>query len=105
MNKPAHIFTVPQPIERPLPWGEFVALLGPLGCGKSMLLRIITGLQRPTEGRVLYRGVPVSGINPHTAIVCQTLALFPWLTVRENVEVALMAHGVRPDGRAKRAEE
>jgi NitT/TauT family transport system ATP-binding protein len=84
--------------------GEFVALLGPSGCGKSTLLRIITGLQRPTEGRVLYRGKPVSGINPHTTIVFQSFALFPWLTVQQNVEVALLARGLPPDVSAKRAE-
>jgi NitT/TauT family transport system ATP-binding protein len=76
--------------------GEFVALLGPSGCGKSTLLRIITGLQRATEGRVLYRGAPLSGINPHAAIVFQTFALFPWLNVQENVQVALKAKGVPP---------
>ena len=84
--------------------GEFVALLGPSGCGKSTLLRIITGLQRPTEGRVLYRGQPVPGINPHTTIVFQRFALFPWLTVQQNVEVALKAHGVPPDASARRAD-
>jgi NitT/TauT family transport system ATP-binding protein len=84
--------------------GEFVALLGPSGCGKSTLLRIITGLQRPTEGRLLYRGEPVSGINPHTTIVFQTFALFPWLTVQQNVEVALRARGMPPDVCAERAE-
>jgi NitT/TauT family transport system ATP-binding protein len=84
--------------------GEFVALLGPSGCGKSTLLRIITGLQQPTEGRPLYRGEPVGGINPHTTIVFQTFALFPWLTVQQNVEVALLAHGVPPDVCAERAE-
>jgi NitT/TauT family transport system ATP-binding protein len=84
--------------------GEFVALLGPSGCGKSTLLRIITGLQRPSDGRVWYRGAPVSGINPHTTIVFQSFALFPWLTVQQNVEVALLARGVPPDVSAKRAE-
>jgi NitT/TauT family transport system ATP-binding protein len=84
--------------------GEFVALLGPSGCGKSTLLRIITGLQRPTDGRVWYRGKPVSGINPHTTIVFQSFALFPWLTVQQNVEVALLAHGLPPDVSARRAE-
>jgi NitT/TauT family transport system ATP-binding protein len=74
--------------------GEFVALLGPSGCGKSTLLRIITGLQRATEGRVLYREVPLQGINPHAAIVFQTFALFPWLNVLENVQVALKTRGV-----------
>lgn len=76
--------------------GEFVALLGPSGCGKSTLLRIITGLQRATKGRVLYRGTALTGINPHAAIVFQTFALFPWLNVQENVQVALKAKGVPP---------
>jgi NitT/TauT family transport system ATP-binding protein len=83
--------------------GEFVALLGPSGCGKSTLLRIITGLQRPTQGRVLYRGVPLHGVNPHSTIVFQTFALFPWLTVQQNVEIALKARGVSSDLRAARA--
>ncbi len=83
--------------------GEFLCLLGPSGCGKSTLLRIITGLQRPTEGVVLYRGQPLRGVNPHATIVFQTFALFPWLTVIENVEVALKARGVPPKLRTARA--
>src|SRR5437660_1249600 len=74
--------------------GEFVALLGPSGCGKSTLLRIISGLTSPSEGRMLYRGEPLKGVNPHASIVFQTFALFPWLTVQENVEVALKARGI-----------
>ena len=74
--------------------GEFVALLGPSGCGKSTLLRIIAGLQKPAEGQVLYHGVPLKGVNPYAAIVFQTFALFPWLTVQENVELALKARGI-----------
>ena len=57
--------------------GEFMALLGPSGCGKSTLLRIITGLQVPSRGEVVYRGAPFSGVNPHATIVFQTFALFP----------------------------
>ncbi len=83
--------------------GEFLALLGPSGCGKSTLLRIIAGLQAPTEGQVLYRGQPLRGVNPHATIVFQTFALFPWLTVQENVEVALKARGIPPNLRAPRA--
>ncbi len=74
--------------------GEFVALLGPSGCGKSTLLRIITGLNQATSGTVLYRGQALSGVNPHATVVFQTFALYPWLTVRENVEIALKARGV-----------
>lgn len=85
--------------------GEFLVLLGPSGCGKSTLLRIATGLQRPTSGEVLYRGEPVRGVNPRATIVFQTFALFPWLTVLENVEVALAARDVPPAERRRRALE
>lgn len=85
--------------------GEFVALLGPSGCGKSTLLRIITGLQKPSSGRVLYRGQPLTGVNPHATIVFQTFALFPWFSVLENVEIALKARGLPPAVRLPRAME
>jgi len=74
--------------------GEFVCLVGASGSGKSTLLRIITGLQKPTEGEVLYKGQPLKGVNPNATIVFQSFALFPWLTVLENVEIALKARGV-----------
>jgi NitT/TauT family transport system ATP-binding protein len=83
------IFTAIQDVTLALNEGEFATLMGPTGCGKSTLLRIITGLQAPTAGEVLYRGKPLHGVNPHSTIVFQTFALFPWLTVQENVEVAL----------------
>ena len=83
--------------------GEFVSLLGPSGCGKSTLLRIITGLNRATTGTVLYRGAEVNDVNPHATIVFQTFALYPWLTVEENVEVALKARGVPPGERRLKA--
>ncbi len=83
--------------------GEYMALLGPSGCGKSTLLRIIAGLQMPTDGQVLYRGQLLQGVNPHAAIVFQTFALFPWLTVQENVEVALKARGAPVAERGPRA--
>lgn len=86
-------FTAVQDVNLVVGEGEFVALLGPSGCGKSTLLRIITGLQAPTQGLVLYRGDLLRGINPKATIVFQTFALFPWLTVLENVEVALKARG------------
>ncbi len=83
--------------------GEFVALLGASGCGKSTLLRIIAGLTGVTAGEMLYRGKPLRGVNPHTTIVFQTFALYPWLTVQENVEAALQPLGVAPDARVDRS--
>ena len=83
--------------------GEYVCLLGPSGCGKSTLMRIITGLNPATEGTILYRGQPLQGVNPHATIVFQTFALYPWLTVEENVDVALKARGVAPVDRRQRA--
>jgi len=96
-------FTAVQDVNLTVREGEFVVLLGPSGCGKSTLLRIITGLQSPSEGTVLYRGEPLRGVNPHATIVFQTFALFPWLTVLENVEVALKAKGVPAKLRVARA--
>jgi NitT/TauT family transport system ATP-binding protein len=83
--------------------GEFVSLLGPSGCGKSTLLRIITGLNSASSGRVLYNNEPLIGINPHATVVFQTFALYPWLTVLENVELALKARGAPPSFRRSRA--
>lgn len=83
--------------------GEFVALLGPSGCGKSTLLRIFTGLQAPSSGRVLYRGQPLLGVNPYATIVFQTFALFPWLNVLQNVELALVSRDMPADLRVSRA--
>lgn len=77
---------------------EIMALLGPSGCGKSTVLRILAGLIRPTRGEVLYHGRPLEGLNPGAAIVFQSFALFPWLTVAQNVEVVLRAKGLaRPE--------
>ncbi len=83
---------------------EFVALLGPSGSGKSTLLRVITGLLPPEAGEVLYRGQPIHGPNPHAAMVFQTFALYPWLTVLENVELGLKAAGMALQARHDRAE-
>ncbi|HEY2761517.1 MAG TPA: ATP-binding cassette domain-containing protein, partial [Pirellulales bacterium] len=79
---------------------EIVALLGPSGCGKSTIMRILAGLIRPTHGEVLYHGHPLSGLNPGAAIVFQSFALYPWLTVTQNIEVVLAAANV-PSAEAK----
>lgn len=98
-------FTALQDVQLRLHEGEFVVLVGPSGSGKSTLLRILTGLLPPTEGQVLYHGVPLQGVNPHATLVFQTFALFPWLTVQQNVEVALKARGFPLAERAARANE
>ncbi len=85
--------------------GEIVGLLGRSGCGKSTLLRIVTGLMRPTQGEILYRGRPVYAPTKGIAMVFQTFALFPWLTVLENVKAGLVAEQVPEREAARRAEE
>jgi NitT/TauT family transport system ATP-binding protein len=75
---------------------EVVALLGPSGCGKSTLLRALVGLLKPTRGEVFAHGKPLTGIHPGIAIVFQNFALYPWLTVRENVQVALNGLNLDP---------
>ncbi len=73
---------------------EVVAFLGPSGCGKSTLLRILAGLIKPTQGAVYYRGRNVTRLTPGVAIVFQSFALYPWMTVAGNVEVVLKAAGL-----------
>ena len=83
--------------------GEIVGLLGRSGSGKSTLLRLIAGLADPTGGSILYQGQPVRGPAPGIAMVFQTFALFPWLTVLENVEIGLEALGLPEAEIRKRA--
>ena len=80
---------------------EFLALLGPVGCGKTTLLRIFAGFLRPTQGVVRCDGSTVGGPNSRRGYVLQENAIFPWMTVRDNVEFGLMAQGLEP--RARRA--
>jgi NitT/TauT family transport system ATP-binding protein len=83
--------------------GQIVCVLGPSGCGKSTLLRMLTGLSPASAGGVLWHGQPVRGESPNVSIVFQSFALFPWLTVLENVEAPLEARGMLPIERHKRA--
>lgn len=83
--------------------GEIVALLGRSGSGKSTLLRSIAGLIGPTNGTVRYRGTELNGTNPGTAMVFQSFALMPWLTVQDNVELGLAAQNIPPAQRRERA--
>lgn len=82
---------------------QIVAILGPSGSGKSTLLRILTGLAYPSAGKVLWHGSPLDGQLPNVGIVFQTFALFPWLTVLENVEAPLKARIIGSVERRKRA--
>jgi NitT/TauT family transport system ATP-binding protein len=83
--------------------GEIVALLGRSGSGKSTFLRCIAGLISPSAGTVSYRGSPLNGANPGVAMVFQSFALLPWLTVQQNVELAMEAREVPLDARRERA--
>ncbi len=83
--------------------GSIIALLGPSGSGKSTLLRMLTGLSVPSSGEVLWHGKPISECSPNVAIVFQSFALFPWLTVVENVEAPLLAHAMPHKERHHRA--
>ncbi|WP_395683110.1 nitrate/sulfonate/bicarbonate ABC transporter ATP-binding protein, partial [Inquilinus sp.] len=85
--------------------GEIVGLLGRSGSGKSSLLRIIAGLVPPSAGRVSWCGRPVSGPSEGLSMVFQSFALFPWLTVLQNVEIGLEAQGIPAAERRRRALE
>ena len=84
-----------------IPEHEFVCVVGPSGSGKSTLLRIMMGLTAPSSGDVLYRGRRVAEVNLHAAMVFQSFALLPWLTVQANVELGLRARAM-PDEEARR---
>ena len=83
--------------------GTIIALLGASGSGKSTLLRILAGLTQPTSGEVLWHGKPLRESNSNVAIVFQSFALFPWLTVLDNVEAPLLARGMTHEQRHPRA--
>jgi NitT/TauT family transport system ATP-binding protein len=83
--------------------GKIIALLGASGCGKSTLLRILSGLAKPSSGGLFWHGKPMDTQRPNVAIVFQSFALFPWLTVLENVEAPLQARGAPAVERRKRA--
>ncbi|RJG07784.1 ABC transporter ATP-binding protein [Noviherbaspirillum cavernae] len=74
--------------------GEFLVLLGASGCGKSTLLNLITGFEKPSTGRIVVNGREVKDIDPHCGMVFQQYALFPWLTVAENVAFGLKMKGI-----------
>ena len=84
--------------------GEFVCLLGPSGCGKTSILNVLAGLEPPTSGQALLDGSPIRGPGPDRAVLFQEPALFPWLSVRGNVELALELEGVGASERRERTQ-
>ena len=84
--------------------GEFVCLLGPSASGKTLLLNVLAGLETPTSGEALLDGRPITGPGPDRAVLFQEPSLFPWLSVRGNVELALELLGMRADDRRSTAE-
>ena len=87
--------------------GEFLVLLGPSGCGKTTLLRMIAGLEQPTEGEIMLGGEDVSGLPPRArriAMVFQSYALYPHMTVANNIAFPLKAQGMDPEERTKKVE-
>jgi NitT/TauT family transport system ATP-binding protein len=97
------VFTVLDDVSVEVRAGEVVALLGRSGSGKSTLLRILAGLIPASSGEVRSGGIPLRGANPDVAMVFQSFALLPWLTVQDNVEVGLKARGVSRAERRERA--
>ena len=92
-----------QNIDVEIEQGEFVCIVGPSGCGKSTLLHLIAGLDKPTTGEVAVDGSPVKGPGTDRILLFQELGLFPWLTVRQNVEFGLKMAGVAKNERKDQA--
>jgi NitT/TauT family transport system ATP-binding protein len=93
------------PLDLEIREGEFLSLVGPSGCGKSTLLRIVAGILPPSRGVVRLADRPLKGANEKAAMVFQSFALFPWLTVVDNVAMGLEARGVGLRERLKKAEK
>lgn len=85
--------------------GEFVCLLGASGCGKSTMLNMFAGFTQPTGGAVRLRGTPITSIEPRCGMVFQSYALFPWKTVRANVEFGLKVRRIPKEARRERAQQ
>jgi NitT/TauT family transport system ATP-binding protein len=102
-NSEGRRFQVVAPTDLSIEPGMIVALLGPSGSGKSTLLRMLSGLSAPTTGQVLWHGEPMAESFANVAMVFQSFALFPWLTVAENVQAPLQARGIAPSQRRGKA--
>jgi NitT/TauT family transport system ATP-binding protein len=95
-----HRTTALEGIDFEISEGEFVCVVGPSGCGKSTLLNLVAGLDRPTEGELIFDGKPLCSAGADRVVVFQDAALYPWLNVRANVEFGLKMKGI--NGRERR---
>ncbi len=93
------------PVDLEVRRGEFLSLVGPSGCGKSTLLRLVCGVLRPSRGTIWVGERRLQGVNRQAAMVFQSFALFPWLSVVDNVALGLEARGLSLRERVKRAEK
>lgn len=98
-------FTALDNITMTLNEGEIVAFIGPSGCGKTTMLRLISGLERPTSGNISTFGAPISGPGPDRGMIFQAYTSFPWLTAQKNIEYGMKVIGVPRKERRERAEE
>ena len=105
-------FTIPKgvktqallPVDFEVKENDFVTILGPSGCGKSTMLRIVAGLDHPTQGRVLLDGQPVEGPGADRGMVFQSYTLFPWLTIAQNIRFGLRERGLSEADQKDRSE-
>jgi len=103
LNDRGRVVPVLEDISLEIPDRQFVCVAGPSGCGKSTLLRVLMGLLSPTAGTVLDDGQPLAGVNLAAAMVFQSFALLPWLTVQANVELGLKARNLSEEDARRRA--
>ncbi|MDH4062233.1 MAG: ABC transporter ATP-binding protein, partial [Aquincola sp.] len=108
LSKRFGAFTAVDRVSLNVPKGSFVCLLGPSGCGKTTLLRMVAGLEEPSEGRVRLEGEDMTSTPTHQrniGMVFQSLALFTHLSVGQNIAYALRIRGIAREAQDKRAQE
>tara|TARA_B100000768_G_scaffold181476_1_gene204635 strand:+ start:2117 stop:2917 length:801 start_codon:yes stop_codon:yes gene_type:complete len=98
-------FTALQDVAMNIYEGEVVAFIGPSGCGKTTMLRLISGLERPTEGQLETFGIPIVGPGPDRGMIFQAYTSFPWLTTKKNIEYGMKVIGVPRHERERIAQE
>lgn len=98
-------FTALQDVSVEIGSGEVVAFIGPSGCGKTTMLRLVSGLERPTKGSLTTFGTPISKPGPDRGMIFQAYTSFPWLTAKKNIEYGMKVMGVPKADRTQRAED